>query len=265
MSQYAAIEAMKNGDDDIEYMKSQYDMRRRLIVDGLNSMGLRCFEPEGAFYVFPSVRSTGLTSMEFSERLIYSKRVAVVPGDAFGACGGRICADFLLLFHQTYHGSPGAHGSVPEGLMSRPGVRDQVWFSRCAGYGQEELNRQVEEAFTFWGQTGDPPRHDGGAQAQSGDELQTGSSHCHPSGCGGRRGKVRPEGRRKGGHRGESRRALYSGSHEGHFPGLRLHGHGSELWLCSIHRLQKAERFLCLVRCGAVSFPWRSPFSPGIT
>ena len=87
MSQYAAIEAMKNGDDDIEYMKSQYDMRRRLIVDGLNSMGLRCFEPEGAFYVFPSVRSTGLTSMEFSERLIYSKRVAVVPGDAFGACG----------------------------------------------------------------------------------------------------------------------------------------------------------------------------------
>lgn len=87
MSQYAAIEAMKNGDDDIEYMKKQYDMRRRLIVDGLNAMGLKCFEPEGAFYVFPSVRSTGLTSMEFCERLIRSQRVAVVPGDAFGACG----------------------------------------------------------------------------------------------------------------------------------------------------------------------------------
>ncbi len=86
-SQYAAIEAMKNGDDDIEYMREQYDMRRRLIVDGLNKMGLRCFEPEGAFYVFPSVKSTGLTSGEFCERLIYSKRVAVVPGDAFGACG----------------------------------------------------------------------------------------------------------------------------------------------------------------------------------
>ena len=87
MSQYAAIEAMKNGDDDIEYMRSQYDMRRRLIVDGLNKMGLHCFEPEGAFYVFPSVKSTGLTSMEFCERLIRAHRVAVVPGDAFGACG----------------------------------------------------------------------------------------------------------------------------------------------------------------------------------
>lgn len=86
-SQYAAIEAMKNGDDDMEYMRTQYDMRRRLIVDGLNKMGLTCFEPEGAFYVFPSVKSTGLTSGEFCEKLIYSKRVAVVPGDAFGACG----------------------------------------------------------------------------------------------------------------------------------------------------------------------------------
>lgn len=86
-SQYAAIEAMKNGDEDMEYMRSQYDMRRRLIVDGLNKMGLTCFEPEGAFYVFPSIKSTGLTSAEFCEKLIYSKRVAVVPGDAFGSCG----------------------------------------------------------------------------------------------------------------------------------------------------------------------------------
>ena len=58
-------------------------MRRRLIVDGLNTIGLKCFEPEGAFYVFPSVKCTGLTSMEFCERLIHSQRVAVVPGDAF--------------------------------------------------------------------------------------------------------------------------------------------------------------------------------------
>lgn len=86
-SQHAAIEALKNGDEDIEYMKKEYDMRRRLIVDGLNSMGLTCFEPEGAFYVFPSIQSTGLSSMQFSEKLIYSKRVAVVPGDAFGDCG----------------------------------------------------------------------------------------------------------------------------------------------------------------------------------
>lgn len=87
MSQYAAIEALKNGDEDIEYMRTQYDMRRRLIVDGLNDMGLKCFEPQGAFYVFPSIESTGLTSMDFCEKLIHAKQVAVVPGDAFGACG----------------------------------------------------------------------------------------------------------------------------------------------------------------------------------
>ena len=87
MAQYAAIEAMKNGDGDIAEMRAQYDMRRRLIVDGLNSMGLSCFEPEGAFYVFPCIRSTGLSSEEFCKRLIYAERVAVVPGNAFGDCG----------------------------------------------------------------------------------------------------------------------------------------------------------------------------------
>ena len=87
MAQYAAIEALKNGDSDIEYMREQYDMRRRLIVDRLNAMGLTCFEPEGAFYVFPSIKSTGLTSEKFCERLIYSHRVAVIPGSAFGECG----------------------------------------------------------------------------------------------------------------------------------------------------------------------------------
>lgn len=87
MAQYAAIEALKNGDSDIEYMREQYDMRRRLIVDRLNAMGLTCFEPEGAFYVFPSIKSTGLTSEEFCERLIYSHRAAVIPGSAFGECG----------------------------------------------------------------------------------------------------------------------------------------------------------------------------------
>ncbi len=86
-SQYAATEALKNGDDDIVRMRGEYDMRRRLIVDGLNRIGLHCFEPEGAFYVFPSVKSTGLSSGEFCEKLIYAKQVAVVPGDAFGECG----------------------------------------------------------------------------------------------------------------------------------------------------------------------------------
>jgi aminotransferase len=87
MAQYAATEALKNGDSDIDYMREQYDMRRRLIVDGFNSLGLTCFEPEGAFYVFPCIKSTGLSSEEFCKRLIYSERVAIVPGPAFGECG----------------------------------------------------------------------------------------------------------------------------------------------------------------------------------
>lgn len=87
MAQYAAIEAVNHGDQDIEEMRAQYDMRRRLVVDSFNAMGLPCFEPEGAFYVFPDIRSTGLSSEEFCKRLIYSERVAIVPGNAFGECG----------------------------------------------------------------------------------------------------------------------------------------------------------------------------------
>lgn len=86
-AQYAAIEALQNGDSDIEEMREQYDMRRRLIVDGFNSMGLTCFEPKGAFYVFPCIKSTGMTSDEFASRLLTSKHVAVVPGNAFGESG----------------------------------------------------------------------------------------------------------------------------------------------------------------------------------
>ena len=86
-AQYAAIEALKNGDSDIEDMRSQYDMRRRLVVNGFNKMGLTCFEPLGAFYVFPCIKSTGLSSEEFCEKLLYSKHVAVVPGNAFGESG----------------------------------------------------------------------------------------------------------------------------------------------------------------------------------
>ena len=86
-SQYAAIEALRNGDADIDKMREKYDMRRRFIVDGLRRIGLSCFEPEGAFYAFPSIQSTGLSSEEFCERLLYSHKVALVPGTAFGACG----------------------------------------------------------------------------------------------------------------------------------------------------------------------------------
>ncbi len=86
-AQYAAIEALKHGDADIERMREEYDTRRRLIVDGFCRMGLTCFEPEGAFYVFPSIKISGLTSEEFCEKLIYAQHVAIVPGTAFGECG----------------------------------------------------------------------------------------------------------------------------------------------------------------------------------
>ena len=86
-AQYAAIEALRNGDRDVCKMRDEYDMRRRLVVDGFNEMGLSCFEPLGAFYVFPCIKSTGLTSEEFCTRLIMDKHVAVVPGTAFGECG----------------------------------------------------------------------------------------------------------------------------------------------------------------------------------
>lgn len=86
-SQYAAIDALRNGDEDIAKMVLDYDMRRRYTVDAFNKIGLECYEPKGAFYVFPCIKSTGLSSEEFCERLIREKRVAVVPGDAFGECG----------------------------------------------------------------------------------------------------------------------------------------------------------------------------------
>ena len=86
-AQYAAIEALRNGDVDIENMRSEYDMRRRFVVGSLNEMGLSCFNPEGAFYCFPCIKSTELTSEEFCTRLLHSKRVALVPGSAFGESG----------------------------------------------------------------------------------------------------------------------------------------------------------------------------------
>ncbi|MGB7340203.1 MAG: aminotransferase class I/II-fold pyridoxal phosphate-dependent enzyme [Phototrophicaceae bacterium] len=87
MGQMAAIEALSNSEDDVEMMRQSYDQRRRLIVDGFNSMGLSCFEPRGAFYAFPSIQSTGLSDSEFCELLIKEDRVAVIPGSAFGASG----------------------------------------------------------------------------------------------------------------------------------------------------------------------------------
>ena len=86
-SQYAAVTALRRCDADIEAMRAEYDMRRRMLVSRLNGMGLACFEPQGAFYAFPSIESTGLSSEEFCEGLLRSQKVAVVPGSAFGASG----------------------------------------------------------------------------------------------------------------------------------------------------------------------------------
>ncbi len=86
-SQYAAVEALRNGDDDVTTMVAEYDMRRRLMVGGFNKMGMDCFEPKGAFYCFPSIGRTGMTSEKFCEELLRSKKVAVVPGSAFGKSG----------------------------------------------------------------------------------------------------------------------------------------------------------------------------------
>ena len=86
-SQYAGIEALKFGDEDIEYMKDEYDRRRLYIVDRLKHAGFECYEPLGAFYVFPNIGKFGLTSEEFCTRLLYEDRLAIVPGTAFGKCG----------------------------------------------------------------------------------------------------------------------------------------------------------------------------------
>ncbi|HHW03043.1 MAG TPA: aminotransferase class I/II-fold pyridoxal phosphate-dependent enzyme [Thermoanaerobacterales bacterium] len=87
MGQYAAIEALRNGDGDIEKMRDEYDKRRIFLFESLRDMGLQCFEPRGAFYVFPSIEKTGLSSEEFAERLLWEAKVAVVPGSAFGENG----------------------------------------------------------------------------------------------------------------------------------------------------------------------------------
>lgn len=86
-SQFAAIEALRNGDDDIKMMADEYNRRRKFIVNGLRSIGIDCFNPEGAFYVFPNIKSFGMSSETFCERLLFEHKTAIVPGGAFGSCG----------------------------------------------------------------------------------------------------------------------------------------------------------------------------------
>ncbi|ERK31923.1 aminotransferase class I/II-fold pyridoxal phosphate-dependent enzyme [Clostridium intestinale] len=87
VAQYAAIEALKNSDSSVSNMVKEYNRRRRVLVDGFRKIGLDCFEPLGAFYVFPSIKSTGMSSDEFCEKLLIQEKVLVVPGNAFGDCG----------------------------------------------------------------------------------------------------------------------------------------------------------------------------------
>lgn len=86
-SQYAAVEALRNGDEDVQHMRESYDQRRRFLINAFEEMHLDCFEPQGAFYMFPSIESTGLSSDEFCERLLHEQEVAVIPGSAFGESG----------------------------------------------------------------------------------------------------------------------------------------------------------------------------------
>ena len=86
-SQYAAVEALRNGDDGVEYMRNEYDRRRKFLIKAVRGMGMECFEPFGAFYVFPCIKKYGMSSDEFAEALLTEEKLAVVPGTAFGGCG----------------------------------------------------------------------------------------------------------------------------------------------------------------------------------
>lgn len=86
-SQYAAVEALKKGDEEVEKMRQSYNQRRRFLMNAFKEMGLDCFEPFGAFYVFPCIKEFNMTSEEFATRLLTEEKVAVVPGSAFGDCG----------------------------------------------------------------------------------------------------------------------------------------------------------------------------------
>lgn len=230
MSQYAAIEALKNGDDDIAEMRDQYDMRRRLIVDGLNRLGLTCFEPEGAFYVFPSIQSTGMTSDEFCERLIYDKHVAVVPGSAFGACGEGFGTHFVCVFHQAPCRGAEPHRRIFEG------VKVSAYVKRLADYDIERLTEAVDAMFTasaFYGRI--KPAYDRYFEAESRHALCAGRGHHHApeyDGCGRDLPAAAGRGRAGGGKR---RRAVQYVYHERHVPRVRLYGSGGKIRLFVIY------------------------------
>lgn len=104
-SQFAGIEAMKNGADDVKMMVAEYDRRRKILVSEFKKMGISCYEPKGAFYVFPNIKQFGLTSEEFAEKLLFEYNCAVVPGSAFGSCGeGFVRISYAYSLDHLYKG-----------------------------------------------------------------------------------------------------------------------------------------------------------------
>ena len=104
-SQFAGIEAMRNGDDDVRMMVAEYDRRRKILVSEFAKMGISCYEPKGAFYVFPNIKQFGLTSEEFAEKLLFEYNCAVVPGSAFGKCGeGFVRISYAYSLEHLYKG-----------------------------------------------------------------------------------------------------------------------------------------------------------------
>lgn len=100
MAQMAAVEALRNGEEAVQEMLAEYDRRRRAIVKGLNDIGLACFEPKGAFYAFPSIKSTGLSSEDFCEKLLKQEKIVTIPGSAFGECGeGHVRCCYAVALH----------------------------------------------------------------------------------------------------------------------------------------------------------------------
>ena len=116
-AQFAAIEALKNGDESVSKMVKEYNRRRRVLVDGFRKLGLDCFEPLGAFYVFPCIKSTGLSSEEFCEKLLLKEKILTVPGNAFGECGeGFIRACYASSMENIYEALRRIERFVKEGF-----------------------------------------------------------------------------------------------------------------------------------------------------
>lgn len=113
VSQYAALEALREGEPFVQEMVAEYDRRRRLIVSGLNEIGLDCFEPQGAFYAFPSIEISGMDDNEFAEKLLHEERVAVVPGSAFGEAGkGHVRCSYATAYEQIEEALERLHSFV---------------------------------------------------------------------------------------------------------------------------------------------------------